>query len=128
MDIEAIRSYCLSLPDTEEDIKWEDHLCFTIGKKIYCLTDLKDPYKACVKVSSEDFQDLTQYDYAVQAAYMAKGQWVLITDTAQVNKKIMQRLLRDSYLLVRAKLPQKQKQRSVDLTAYVNSRAVVIKV
>jgi predicted DNA-binding protein (MmcQ/YjbR family) len=110
MDIEAIRAFCLKLPHTEEDIKWEDHLCFTIGKKIYCLTDLKDPCKACIKVSPEDFAGLTQHGDAIQAAYMAKGQWVLIPDTSKLKRQELQRLLNDSYHLVRSKLTKKLQQ------------------
>jgi predicted DNA-binding protein (MmcQ/YjbR family) len=85
-------------------------LCFTIGKKIYCLTDLKDPYKACIKVTPDDFTGMTQNGHAIQAAYMAKGQWLLIPDTSKIKQKELQRLLKDSYHLVRSKLTKKMQQ------------------
>ena len=107
MDIEAIRAYCLKLPHTAEDIKWEQHLCFTIGAKMFCITDLQDPYRICVKVTPEDFHHFTQFEHIIQAPYFAKTQWILIKNTALMDKKELKRLLKNSYLLVRSKLPKK---------------------
>ena len=110
MDIEAIRAFCLKLPHTEEDIKWEQHLCFSIAKKMYCITDLQDLYRICIKVSPEDFHHFTQYDHIIQAPYFAKTQWILIKNTSVIAKKDLQRLLKNSYVLVLSKLPKKTQQ------------------
>lgn len=110
MDIESIREFCLALPHTEEDVKWEDHLCFLLARKIYCLTDLKDPYKICLKVSPEDFERFTQFDSVIQAPHFAKRQWVLITDTRSLAPADLEYLLRNSYEQVRSKLPKKIQQ------------------
>ena len=110
MDIESVREYCLQLPHTKEDVKWEDHLCFLLAEKIYCLTDLKDPYKVCLKVSAEDFERYTQFNHVIQAPHFAKRQWVLITDSRQMDPADLKRLLHASYQLVMAKLPKKIQQ------------------
>lgn len=43
MNLEELRAFCLSLPGTEEDIKWGNNLCFTLAGKIYCIADLEPP-------------------------------------------------------------------------------------
>jgi hypothetical protein len=35
MDVESIRSYCLSFPQATENLQWGDDLCFKIGGKIF---------------------------------------------------------------------------------------------
>lgn len=37
MDVKDLRSMCKQLPGVSEDIKWEDHLCFNVGGKMFLL-------------------------------------------------------------------------------------------
>jgi len=55
MDIEQIRTFCLSLPFATEDIKWEDDLCFSIGNKLFCTGGLNPPHHFSFKVKSQHF-------------------------------------------------------------------------
>ena len=38
MSIEDLMSICQKLNGMTTDIKWEDHLCFNVGEKIFLIT------------------------------------------------------------------------------------------
>ncbi len=107
MDIEKLRSFCLSLPGTTEGIKWEDHLCFMIAEKMYLITGMEDTSTVSIKVTSEDFEVLTERDHITQAAYMAKKQWVSIQKRNALKPKEWEEYIRKSYELIKSKLPKK---------------------
>lgn len=97
----------MSLPGVQEGIKWEDHLCFMIAEKMFCITGFSDNDGVSFKVSSEDFEILTERDGIKQAAYFAKKQWVGVEDRYALKKKEWEEYLRKSYELVKSKLPKK---------------------
>ena len=107
MNLETLQDFCLSLPRAKEDVKWEDNLCFTIAEKIFCITGFKDSSGVCVKVSSEDFEDLTEREGIVQAKYFAKRQWVLVEKRSALKTKEWEYYITKSYNLVKSKLPKK---------------------
>ena len=110
MDIEWLRKYCLKLPGTKEDIKWGNDLCFTIANKMYCVTGLNPPLSVAFKVSDEDFEELSQTDGFMPAPYMARAKWVLVTKPAKLSKKEWESYIRNSYELIKAKLPKKTRE------------------
>ena len=61
MTLEAIQQICKSFEEVTEDIKWEEHLCFNVGGKMFLITspDLA-PVTASFKVSAEDFDLLIE--------------------------------------------------------------------
>lgn len=113
MDTENLRSFCLSLPATQEAIKFEDHLSFTVAEKIFCITGFGDNDPVSLKVSPEDFDVLTERDGIKQAAYFAKKQWVSVQNRSVLRKKEWEEYLRKSYDLVKSKLPKKV-QKEID--------------
>ena len=64
MDIESIRSYCLSLPHATEDVKWGADLCFLIGGKMFAVASLEGASGARLsfKCTPEDFEQLVERD------------------------------------------------------------------
>lgn len=107
MDTEQLRIYCLSLPGVTEGIKWEDHLCFMVGEKIFCLTGMNDASNVSIKVSSEDFELLTERNGIIQAPYMARNQWISIQKRNALKPAEWKQYVRRSYELIRAKLTKK---------------------
>lgn len=107
MTVEEIRKFCLSLPFVTEDVKWEDHLCFNIGGKMFCITVFENPITASIKVSDEDFKALCARPDIIPAPYLARYKWVLIQKPGALKKKEWEQYLHDSYWLVRDKLPPK---------------------
>ena len=113
MNIEDIRSFCLTLPGVTEDVKWGNDLCFCIAKKMFCVTGLKGPLQVSFKVTDEEFDELSNSDGFVPAPYVARYKWVLLEDPAKVSKKKLQAYITQSYELVKKKLPKKSRQGAV---------------
>lgn len=110
MTLEAIQKICNGFPDVTEDIKWEDHLCFNVGGKMFLITspDLS-PVTASFKTTEEKFNELKEREGFKPAPYLANHKWVWVDDISRMNSKEWKELLELSYTLVKAKLPKKKK-------------------
>ncbi len=104
MTNDLLARLCLSLPAAEETVKW-DHLCFTIGEKIFCISGIGQGGGVSFKVSPEDFEDLTAQPGIGQAPHFARGQWVQVSPEARLSPAEWETCLRRSHELVRLKLP-----------------------
>lgn len=113
MDTEKLRTLCMSLKGVEEKIKFEDHLSFTVGEKIFCITGFGDNDGVSFKVSPEDFETLTERDGIKQAAYFAKNQWVGVEKRSLLKNAEWKEYLEKSYELVKSKLTKKM-QKEID--------------
>ena len=112
MSVETIRSIAMKLPHAKEDIKWGHDLCFSIAEKMFCVTGLDDgPVSLSFKVPDEDFEALSERSGFVPAPYMARHKWILIQDVKKVSKKELEGFIRQSYDLVKAKLPKKLQEK-----------------
>lgn len=110
MTIEDLQSICKDFKSVTTDIKWEDHLCFNIGEKIFLITSPDTlPCSASFKVSEDDFLSLTEREGFSQARYFAKRQWVTIEDISLLNKKDWKYYLAESYEHVASKLTKKKR-------------------
>jgi predicted DNA-binding protein (MmcQ/YjbR family) len=108
MTVEEIRDYCLSLNGTTESIKWEDHVCFSVGDKMYMvITPDHFPVSSSFKTTDELFDKLTTREGIIPAPYMAKHKWVHVDNLKRLNKKEWKELITTSYSLVVEKLPLK---------------------
>jgi predicted DNA-binding protein (MmcQ/YjbR family) len=106
MDIDQLRSYCLSLPAVTEDIKWINDLVFSVGGKMFCVAGLETPLKFSFKVKDEEFEELSSSEGFMPAPYMARAKWVLVTKST-LSKKEYEHYILLSYELVKAKLTKK---------------------
>lgn len=107
MTVEDIRSIALKLPHATEDVKWENDLCFCIAEKMFCVTSLEGSIKFSLKVSDDDFEELCQRKGFTPAPYMARHKWILIDSSAKLTKKELAGFVKESYELVKRKLPKK---------------------
>jgi predicted DNA-binding protein (MmcQ/YjbR family) len=107
MNIEELRSFCLRLPAVSEDIKWGNNLVFSVADKMFCLADLDPPFQVSFKVREEEFEELTSRDDIIQAPYFARMKWVKVTDEGRLSRQEWEHFLRQSYELVKSKLPNK---------------------
>lgn len=110
MDIELLRSICLSFPSATEDIKWESNLCFCIGGKIFCIANLDPPHTFSFKVTNEQFEELSETEGFSPAPYLARAKWVLVADYLVLSKNDLIYYLRQSYDLISSKIPKKQRK------------------
>ncbi len=108
MDIETLRTLCISLESVTEDIKWDNDLCFSIGGKMFCVTSLQPPFTASLKVKDEEFEELCQSAGIEIAPYVGRYKWILVTDPNRFTAAEWQHYVSQSYTLVKAKLPKKK--------------------
>jgi predicted DNA-binding protein (MmcQ/YjbR family) len=106
MDIEGLRKLCLGFPGATEDIKWGNDLCFCIAGKMFCVCGIEPPLKVSLKVTEEEFHELTSAEDVVPAPYVARYHWILVEDNSRFSKKEWEVRIRKSYELVKAKIPK----------------------
>ena len=108
MNIDQLRKLCLSFPGTTEQIQWGDDLLFKVGGKMFAVTRL-EPAKVwlSLKADPENFVELTERPGIIPAPYLARAKWIALESPDAVPDAELSRLLRESYELVRAKLPGK---------------------
>jgi predicted DNA-binding protein (MmcQ/YjbR family) len=110
MTTEQLRTFCLELKGTKEDVKWEDHLCFLIGGKMYCVTGFSDSDNVSLKVKDEQFDALCEREGIIPAPYMARSKWISVTDRKSLSAKEWKDYIRQSYSMIAAKLTQKARK------------------
>lgn len=114
MNIEELRSFCLSLPRATEDIKWGADLCFCVGEKMFCVTSVDGIGDGIsLKCTPEKFEELIERDGIEPAAYVARYKWVSIKNLNSVKQTELKSLIEKSYELVFDKLPRKLKSEIV---------------
>ena len=108
MTLDALREICLALPDATEDVKWGQDLAFCVGKKMFCVVNTEPPHQVAFKCTPEDFGELTERAGLRPAPYLARAMWVQEEQLGEaLDRNEMIRLVRQSYELVRAKLPKR---------------------
>ncbi len=111
MTIEEIQHICRQLGGVTEDIKWEDHLCFNIGGKMFLVTAPdQTPSSASFKVPDETFEEIAAQPGFMPAPYMARYKWVRLDDINRLTLKEWESYIKQSYGLVATKLPNKVKK------------------
>lgn len=111
MNIEDIQNICKALPAVTEDIKWGNDLVFSIGGKMFCVAGLnQSPTSASFKVTDEEFDEMCDRDGFKPAPYVAKYKWVWIDDISKMKKADWKKYIKQSYDMVKAKLPNKIKK------------------
>lgn len=83
VSIEDLQKICGEFKGTTEDIKWEDHLCFNVGGKMFLVTAPDHvPHSASFKASDEEFTELSARKGFIPAPYMARHKWVQVDESA----------------------------------------------
>ena len=122
MNIDQLRKLCLSFPSATEQIQWGDDLLFKVAGKMFAITPL-EPARVwlSLKVTPENFAELTERPGIVPAPYLARAKWIALETRDALSPAELAPLLRSSYDLVVAKLPRKTR----DAILRGNSRASV---
>jgi predicted DNA-binding protein (MmcQ/YjbR family) len=108
MDIEQLRQICLAFPAVTEQIQWGDNLLFKVAGKMFAITSLEpSPVWLSLKVTPEDFAELTERPNVIPAPYLARAKWIALESSEALGPAELASLLRTSYDLVVAKLPRK---------------------
>ncbi|MBS1665844.1 MAG: MmcQ/YjbR family DNA-binding protein [Bacteroidetes bacterium] len=113
MDIEQIRSYCLSKKEVTEDFPFgEDTLVFRVRKKIFLLASLnQEQLQFNLKCDPEKAITLReQYAAIIPGYHMNKKLWNTIMVDGTIPRKLIQEMIDDSYSLVVKSLPKKEQE------------------
>ena len=114
MTIEAVRSFCRTLPHVTEDIKWGHDLCFCVWGKMFTVVSLERPHSIAFKCTPESFGELIERPGIIPAPYMARNMWVQEQELGEVlDRRELETLVRTSYDLVVAKLPKSKREPAV---------------
>lgn len=107
MNTETLRALCLSFPGATEEIKWGNDLSFLVGEKMFCSTSEDSDEGASFKVRDEEFKDIISREGIIPAPYLARAKWVYVLDFSRMTDAEWQHYIRQSYELVKDKLPKK---------------------
>lgn len=99
---------CLSFPGTTEGIKWEDHICFMVAEKLFCITGAEGGVS--LKTTPEQFDELTERTGIVPTPYMARNKWVTIQQWHTLSISEWNYYIKNSYLLIFGKLPKRTRE------------------
>lgn len=108
MNIDWLRRRAKALPHTTKSIQWGSNPVFKVGGKIYAIAAL-EPGDVCLslKCPPEEFAELTQRHGIIPAPYLARAYWIALEHEDALPAAEIKRLLKQSYELVRARLPRK---------------------
>jgi predicted DNA-binding protein (MmcQ/YjbR family) len=108
MNIDWVRSYCMSMPHATESVQWGNDLVFKVAGKMFAVLVL-EPAKVwlSVKCSPEEFAELVERPGIIPAPYSARYHWIALETEDALSLSELKRLLRRSYDLVFEKLPKK---------------------
>lgn len=112
---DALVGFCRALPGATEDVKWGDHLVFSVGEKMFAVFDVADAEPITLKVSPAVFPILIREEGISPAPYLARASWVRLENTRVLPLGEIQALLRESHELVAAKL-SKRLRRELGIT------------
>lgn len=109
MDIEGIRNYCLSLPQTTEDFPFDETtLVFRISGKIFAMIDLENTEWFVLKCLPEYAIELReQHPEIAPAWHMNKKYWNQLNLYGSLPDALIRLLIRHSYNEVIKKIPKR---------------------
>ena len=107
MDIEQLRNYCITKPDTEESFPFgPDTLVFKTNGKMYLLVSLEShPLQFNAKCDPDKAIELREeYPLCILPGYhMNKKYWNTVVIDGTLTRKQIQQLIDDSYELISKK-------------------------
>jgi predicted DNA-binding protein (MmcQ/YjbR family) len=110
MNVESVRSYCLSFPQAKETLQWGETLCFKVAGKIFATLSLASvPPTLCFKCTPETFAELCEQEGIRPAPYVGRYNWVLLEHLSVLRDEETEDLIQHSYQMVVMKAKPKKK-------------------
>jgi predicted DNA-binding protein (MmcQ/YjbR family) len=105
MNVDSIRVYCLSFPQTTEKLQWGDALCFKVGGKMFAVLGL-DRLRLTFKCTPDKFAELIEREDIRPAPYVGRYKWVELDRLDALRDGELKELIGQSYAMVAAKAPK----------------------
>ncbi|OZG72815.1 hypothetical protein BTA51_12610 [Hahella sp. CCB-MM4] len=111
MNVEQVRAFCLSLPETYEKVSGEPaniHV-FKIRDKQFAYFKTSEPekWRFSLRVSPERFLELTDQEGVKPARYMHRYHWISVVEVDKFDENYLRELIQWSYHKVIASLSKK---------------------
>lgn len=112
MIVSEICKIALGLNGVSEDIKWDNHLCFSVASKMFLITipDLA-PSKASYKVADDIFYETLTKQGFLKHLYLGRYCWIHLADINHLAEKDWLEYINESYELVASKLSNKMRSK-----------------
>jgi len=109
MNIEELRTFCLSLKGVEEKLPFDNRtLVFYVKGKMFCLTDIEDYESINLKCDPEEAIMLRErYEEVLPGYHMNKNHWNTVKTGGKIYDNLMKEWIRKSYDLVVSGLPKR---------------------
>jgi predicted DNA-binding protein (MmcQ/YjbR family) len=113
MNIETIREYCLSLPETTESFPFDEvTLVFKVANKIFALANLDGELTINLKCNPEKAIEIREkYSCVTPGYHMSKAHWNTVTIDGSISDKLILEWIEHSYFLVVSKLNKMERLR-----------------
>jgi len=105
MNVDSIRAYCLSFPDSTEKLQWGDALCFKVRTKMFAVLGL-DRVRLTFKCTAESFAELIEREDIRPAPYLGHRNWVMLDRLDALPQEELRDAIWQSYEMVVAKAPK----------------------
>jgi predicted DNA-binding protein (MmcQ/YjbR family) len=111
MNIEDVRTYCLSKKGVTESFPFDDvTLVFKVFDKLFALTSLDKDLSLNLKCDPEmAIQLRAEHPSVLPGYHMNKKHWNTVMIDGSINDQLINNWIDESYLLVAKKLTKKQK-------------------
>lgn len=119
MNIEQLRDYCLSLPETTEAFPFDElTLVIKVCGKMFALTTIDEhPLRVNLKCEPEQAIELReQYECVTPGYHMNKRLWNTIELNGEMKESEVRRWIDHSYEEVVKKLPKADRERLLNKT------------
>ena len=114
MNIEEYRNFCLSFSGATEDLPFDENtLCFKIMGKIFSICDIEEFESINLKCDPVKVIELreTYPGIVVPGYHMNKKHWNTVSMQSNLPEELIKKWITDSYNLVVAKLPKKDREK-----------------
>ena len=111
MIAEELRTMAMNKLGASEDIKWEDHVCFSVAKKMFMvITPDHIPVSASFKVDIETFETVISKPGFSKHKYLGRYHWVQLDNINRLSRKEWDEFINLTYSLVVEKLSSKTRK------------------
>lgn len=109
MNIDIVRKHSLAKKGTSEDFPFdEDTLVLRVGKKMFALISVTEPFRINLKCDPELAVELREkYDAVTPGFHMNKTHWNTVNFDGSIPDKEILEMIDHSYNLVFVSLPKK---------------------
>jgi predicted DNA-binding protein (MmcQ/YjbR family) len=106
MNVDSIRTYCLSFPEATEKLQWGDALCFKVRAKMFAVLGL-DRVRLTFKCTPEIFAALIEHQDVRPSPYLRRHNWVMVERLDALHHDELKDLIGQSYEMAAANAPKR---------------------